>query len=117
MDEKRKAPRFRVNLLVDYYPNREEYLSAEGMDLSSGGIRCRGKEGVDPLTNVSITIGIPSPQGEHLVRCEGYVAHARMEGEVCVFGITFERVFEEDLPYLERYLAELEGETPPSSMS
>lgn len=110
MEEKRSSPRFRINQLIGYFPNREEYLWAEGIEISRGGLRCSSTAAVDPLTNVFIMIGVPSPDGERLVRCEGFVAHSRMEGDRCVFGIRIEHVSEDDKPYYDAYLQSLETE-------
>jgi hypothetical protein len=110
MDEKRHDRRFRINQLIGYFPNREEYLWAEGHDMSRGGISCSSTAPVDPMTNVFVMVGIPSSEGEKLVRCEGYVAHARMEGGRCVFGIKIMHVSEEDLPILDAYIESQEKE-------
>ena len=112
MDEKREAPRFKIDQLIGYYPNREEYLCAEGLNISLGGISCRSKEAIDTLTNVFIMVSVHGPEGDHLVRCEGYVAHAAMVDGFCRFGVKIERIFDEDRPYLEGYLASL-SEGPP----
>jgi hypothetical protein len=114
-EERRMASRFRIDQMIGYYPNREEYLWAEGLNLSSGGIQCRSKEAVDPLTNVYLMIGVPSAEGEHLVRCEGFVAYSRVEDDgLCRFGVRFESVAEEDRPYLAAFLGQL-GEAPPAA--
>lgn len=110
MDEKRERPRFRIRQMIGYFPNREEYLWAEGLDMSIDGISCRSKAPVDPLTNLFVMISIPSPEGERLVRCEGYVAHSRMEEGSCRFGVKIERIPEEERPFVEAYLASLTEE-------
>jgi len=46
------------------------------------------------------------------VRCEGYVAHARLEGGSCVFGIRIDEIYEDDRPYFEAYLSSLEAGPP-----
>ncbi|HTX73943.1 MAG TPA: PilZ domain-containing protein [Rectinemataceae bacterium] len=113
MEEKRETPRFRINQLIGYFPNREEYLWAEGLDLSRGGLSCSAPQSIDPLTNVYLMLGVPNPEGERLVRCEGYVAHARMEAGRCLFGIRIERVSDEDEPFLTRFVQELEKSGAP----
>ncbi len=105
--EKRDSSRFRINQLIGYYPNREEYLWAEGLDVSIAGMRCSSKEAVDPLTNVFLMIGVPTDEGERLIRCEGHVSWSQMDGENCVFGIHFEHIDAEDMPYFQAYLDEL----------
>jgi c-di-GMP-binding flagellar brake protein YcgR len=105
--EKRKAERFRINQLIGYYPNREEYLWAEGVEISAGGMRCTCKDALDPLTNVYLMVGLPGPQGERLLHIEGYVAWSSMEEGRCLFGVSFQNMGEEDKRLLEEYLANL----------
>lgn len=107
MEEKRESPRFSINQMIGYYPNREEYLWAEGINISMGGISCRSKEPIDTMTNVFVMVRVQAPEGERLVRIEGYVAHAEMVEGFCRFGISVTRIFDEDRPYLESYLASL----------
>jgi hypothetical protein len=105
MEEKREAPRFKINQLIGFQANKEEYLWAEGLDISSKGISCISKEAVDPSTNVFFMLKLDAPEGERTVRGEGYVSHAHEEDGRCRFGIKFERIFEEDLPFLEAFLS------------
>jgi hypothetical protein len=112
MNEKREAPRFKITQLIGYYPNREEYLWAEGIDISLGGISCRSIEPVDTLTNVFMMVTVRGPEGDRLVRIEGFVAHSEMVDGSCRFGVRIERIFDEDRPHLEAYLATLAGEAP-----
>ncbi|MDA8427296.1 MAG: PilZ domain-containing protein [Treponema sp.] len=111
MEEKRSAPRFRINQLIGYFPNREEYLWAEALNLSRGGLSCSSAEAIDPLTNLFIMLGVPSDTGERVIRCEGFVAHSQMVGGKCLFGIKIQRVSDEDKAYLDSYLDKLEAET------
>jgi c-di-GMP-binding flagellar brake protein YcgR len=108
-DEKRETTRFRINQLIGYYPNREEYLWAEGVNVSAGGIQCESREAIEPLTNVFIMISVPTEDGERLVRCEGFVAYSRMEGDHCRFGVKFDHIEEADRPYFERFLMGLDS--------
>lgn len=110
MEDKREEPRFRIKQLIGYHPNREEYFWAEGLDLSRNGISCVSNEAVDAMTNVFFMLSVPGPEGEHSLRGEGYIAHSHMEEGKCRFGIKIERVYEEDKPFLEAYLARLETE-------
>jgi hypothetical protein len=114
MEEKRESTRFRVKQLIGYYPNREEYLWAEGVDISRGGISCVANGPVDALTNVYFMMSVPSPAGDRNVRGEGYVAHSHMEGDKCRFGIKIESIFEEDKAALEAYFVSLESEESPA---
>jgi hypothetical protein len=110
MDEKREAPRFKISQLIGFQANKEEYLWAEGLDISRSGISCLSEEAIDPSTNVFFMLKLAFPDGERTVRGEGYVSHASGEGGKCRFGIKTERVFEEDRPCLEAFLAALEAQ-------
>lgn len=110
-NEKRSEPRFQIHQMIGYYPSREAYLWAEGLNISTSGIKCVSKEAIDPLTNVFIMLTIPTPEGERQVRCEGYVAYSRMEEDgKCYFGVHFEHVSADDRHWLEAYLQQLEPE-------
>ena len=109
MEDKREDPRFRIKQLIGYHPSREEYFWAEGLDLSRSGISCVSNEAVDAMTNVFFMLSVPGPEGEHPLRGEGYTAHSHMEDGKCRFGIKIERIFEEDKPIFDAYLARLEA--------
>jgi hypothetical protein len=109
MNEKREAPRFKISQLIGFQANKEEYLWAEGLDISRKGISCVSEEAVDPSTNVFFMLKLSGPEGERTIRGEGYVSHSREEIGKCRFGIKIERIFEEDKPHLEAFLASLEA--------
>lgn len=116
MVEKRSEGRFKINQLIGYFPSREEYLWAEGIDVSRHGVHCRSSSPMDPLTNVFIMLEVKVGEEKRLIRCEGYVAHSRMVGGKCEFGIKFQHISSEDLPLFESFLASLgpggEGPAP-----
>jgi len=115
MEEKRANPRFRINQIIAYGPNREENLFAEGVNISRNGLSGTSGQIVEPMTNVFIMMHVPSPPdasgGESIVRCEGYVSHSRMEEGRCVFGVKITSVYEDDVLAFEAYLASLEAQT------
>ena len=112
MEEKRHEPRFRIRQLIAYGPTREEYVFAEGINLSHTGLSCRSAQLVEPMTNVFLMIKVPGAEGERQVRCEGYVSHSHMIEGQCVFGVRITEVYEGDRPYLEAFIASLEAEEP-----
>ena len=114
MEEKRACPRFRINQIIAYGPNREENVFAETINISRLGVSCSSAQMVDPMTNVYLMMHVPSAPGsaeaEHAVRCEGYVSHAHVEGGRCVFGVKITPVYEDDQPAFEAYISSLEAE-------
>jgi hypothetical protein len=115
MEEKRTAPRFKLNQLIQYGDNREEYMWAEGVDISRGGISCVANESVDPYTEVFFMLRVQGPVGEHDIRGEGSVTYSRFEGGKYRFGIKMERIYDEDKPYLDDFIASLESTRAPLS--
>jgi c-di-GMP-binding flagellar brake protein YcgR len=104
MIERRKSPRFQVRQMIAYFPGREEYLWAEGVDLSLDGLKCRSKEPLDPLTTIYFMLELPVEGKVETIRCEGFVAHSHCEDGACSFGIQFQDMSETDKRHLEDYL-------------
>jgi hypothetical protein len=65
------------------------------------------------MTNLYLMLGVPTDEGERLVRCEGHVTWARMDGERCVFGVKFEHIADEDQAVFLAYINGLDNEPPP----
>jgi hypothetical protein len=116
-NERRTEKRFRIGQMIGYYPSREEYIWAEGIDLSLGGLSCISKAPISPLTQLFVMITIPGPEGDKQVRCEGYVTHSHFEEGMCHFGVRIQRIDEGDKPLLDRYLEALDGEKGAASPS
>jgi len=112
MDEKRKNPRFKVNQLVAFTPEGDQFLRAEAIDLSQGGIRCASAQAIEPMTSVFLLLTLPGAKGEgdREVACEGYVSHSRLIDGRYVFGVHFTGVAPEGKDALDTYISCLEKE-------
>jgi hypothetical protein len=114
MEEKRAFPRFKINQIIAYGPNREENVFAEIINISRNGLSCSSAQIIEPMTNVYLMMHVPSPpegnEGERAVRCEGYVSHSHIDAGLCVFGVKITSVYEDDAAVFEAYLASLENE-------
>lgn len=111
--EKRAYPRFRITQVVSYQSGgfgEENFLSAEVVNLSVGGIGLLVKTALDPLSELFLMFSLPTPEGDYMVRCEGYVAHVTREPEGrYVVGAKFVDLDPEAKKKLEAYLVELEA--------
>jgi|GEM_PF-2801340 len=122
VSERKPAPRFKIEQMIGYFPNREEYLWAEGIALSRGSLTCRSRSAIEPLTNVFVMLSLlpggPAQTGQtdgspRRVRCEGYVSSSRAEEDgSCLFEIHFEGIQPEDKPYFDAYLRAAEEGSP-----
>jgi len=94
--------------MIGYYPGREEYLWAEGIDLSRDGLRCVSDSPIEPLTNLFMMLELTVGETTKQVRCEGFVRHSQMEEGRCTFGVKIERISDEDRQHLDAYLRQTE---------
>jgi len=104
-NEKRAEERFSIKQLVGLSSSGDIFLSAEGLDLSLGGMSCAVDKPLEANTRVQLMIGLPYVAGDHLLKCEGVVAHSRMENGVCVVGIEFAAMDPESRSMLEEHLS------------
>lgn len=109
MTEKRKEQRCSISQMIGYFPGREEYLWAEGVNLSHEGLLCVSDNPIEPLTNLYLMLELSAGGVTKTLRCEGYVKHSHMEGGRCSFGVKIETMSDEDRLHLNAYLAEREA--------
>lgn len=117
MDEKRKSPRFKMKQLIGFQANVEEYLWAEGVDISPLGISCFSNEPIDPNTNVFFMLSLSHEGGESSVRGEGYVLRSEKVGDRYRFGIKIDHIFDQDKANFQTFLESLEEETEGAASS
>lgn len=93
--ERRRAPRYKIGQLVEVSFGRENFLQAEGMNISENGILCRTADAPDPGAHVFLMIEVrgEAPRradgSPHIIEIEGFVARAEgSDGEYEV-GIEF----------------------------
>lgn len=106
-NEKRTTARFSIQQLVGLSADGTAFLSAKGLDLSLGGLSCETGEPLEPKTPVYLMLGLPYASGDHLIRCEGFVAHARRQDGKYVVGIEFTGMSGEHRSLLEEHLSAL----------
>ena len=94
--------------MIGYFPGREEYLWAEGIDLSREGLRCVSDQMVDPMTNLYFMLELERGGERVTIRCEGHVVHSRLEDGRCNFGVRIDTMSDDDRKLFEDYLVALE---------
>lgn len=87
------------------FDEHDEYLAAQCLDISEGGIGCESKTQIQPLTRLFVMFSLPDTDGKKRIRCEGYVAHSRLDGERCIFGVKFEEIQAEDRAAIAAWVA------------
>jgi hypothetical protein len=108
--ERRAARRFSIKQFVDLSSDGQDFLQVQGVDLSTGGLKCESRNPLDPMTPVFIMLGVTCEECETVVQVEGYVAYSRMEDGKCVMGISFTDRSPEAVAAIEKYLTEIRSE-------
>ena len=104
-ESRRKTERVVISQLIDMSLMRERDIVARTININEGGILCESELPVEPLSPVYLMVRIPTTGPEYLLRTEGVVVHSRMEGDRCLFGISFSPLLERDRQAVRDYLS------------
>ena len=102
-DERRRAGRFKINQLVQMSFDREEFISAKGIDLSELGMLVESEDELDLGAKVFLLFEVPGPEGSQSIQSDGIVAHSVKTKGKYRTGIEFDGLFESDKAKIKRY--------------
>jgi c-di-GMP-binding flagellar brake protein YcgR len=102
--ERRQFPRFRIDQSIKLSLGREEYIEVEGLDLGLGGIRCRSRQALEPLTRLYLMIRLAAAADARLLRTEASVVHVHKVDGGYEYGVQFDPLTPEDHAALAAYL-------------
>jgi len=108
--EKRRHRRFAVRQMIEMAFPRETFFTAEGINLSEGGMYCRTDYPIEPYTKVYFMLNIPDGASDSVLRAEGTVIHTRSEDGGTVFGVSFEDFPPADVNAIRAYLDSIAGD-------
>lgn len=74
--EKRRAPRFRIEQMIELSFGREESLRCQGVDLSEVGVLCSTETSMEPGTRVFLLLSLGPGEDDEPVSCEGVVVRS-----------------------------------------
>lgn len=72
-NEKRKRERFSMNQVLDLSTSDGQAITAQGINISEGGILCRTETGIPQGTLVKFQLLVPGSKTNMTVPCEGFV--------------------------------------------
>lgn len=75
--ERRKAPRFSINQMIEMDMGKEVFISAEGVNISEEGILCHTSEPIDPYSRVYMQISLDGVKKKQVFSCEGVVVRCK----------------------------------------
>ena len=105
-DQKERAPRFEIQQMVQVNLGREEFIAAEGVNISESGMLCETDEPVDPGTRVFLMIGVPDAPPEKVVTiAEAMVVRSEEIEGGYLQGVKFDYLHQDQLERLREFLA------------
>lgn len=107
-DERRNARRFTIDQMVELDFGRESVVHASGINLSTSGLLCKSDSYLNPDTEVSLVLTVPSETGEHTISCDGVVVRADRGKGRHLTAIRFLSLADKDVGALDAFLAEMQ---------
>ncbi len=104
-EERRKARRFTIDHMVELDFGRESVVHASGINVSSSGLLCKSDNYMDPDTEVSLVLTVPSESGDHTISCDGVVVRSDRGKGRHLTAIEFISLADKDVGALEAFLA------------
>lgn len=87
--DKRRAPRFSIDQMLEISQGREHAVRCRGVDLSEVGVLCHTDVELEPGTRVFVMLQLGGGGDDTTVSCEGVVARCGKVGQGFVAGIAF----------------------------
>lgn len=103
-EERRKARRFTIDEMVELEFGRELVVHASGINLSATGLLCRSDCYLEPATEVSLVLTVPSGSGSHTVSCDGVVVRSEKGKSRHLIAIRFTSLADKDVGALSAFL-------------
>ena len=103
--EKREHRRCSITQLLDVTLMKERDIHAAAVDLSEGGVLCRGSSPVDLQSPVYLMLRIPTEGEDYILKTEGVVMHEAKDGDSWTFGVAFGPLSDADKEAVRSYLA------------
>lgn len=75
--EKRSHPRFQINELVEIDYGHEQYISAEGINLSKNGVLCKTQDECPLYSKIFMMMTLPYKKKSRIIDFEGVVIRSK----------------------------------------
>jgi hypothetical protein len=71
--ERRRRERFAMSQVIELSTSEGQFVKAEGINVSEGGLLCRADTAVPQGTLVKFTMSVPMGKSSMCVDCEGFI--------------------------------------------
>jgi hypothetical protein len=112
LEEKRRAPRFKIDQMIELSFGKESYVQATGIDISESGLLCESSEHVEPSTQLYLMIRLPINDKNYEITSEAVVVRSVKQNNGFSIGIKFTGMQEEDKKKLSAFMAGIGPEGP-----
>jgi c-di-GMP-binding flagellar brake protein YcgR len=102
--ERRKSPRFTINQMIDLEMGRENYISAEGVNISDEGLLCHTSESLEPYSRVYMQRSLNGEKKKHTIKCEGLVVSCKKNKKSYDTALEFADIGESDKKKIHTFL-------------
>ena len=102
--ERRKSARIRIDQMIELQFGQEQFIRAEGMDLSETGILCTCADPVDPQTRIYLMFRLPVLEDELEIESDGIVVRSEKKRNQYAVAIQFTELSASSLAAIKSYL-------------
>jgi c-di-GMP-binding flagellar brake protein YcgR len=103
--ESRREQRFKIHQIVELEMSLETFFSAQGQNLSAGGMRFETGREVEPYSRIFTMLKLGEDEDAPVIRVEGIVMHVAPLAEGFSCGVQFTGMTANDRRILSEYLA------------
>ncbi len=108
MSEGRRKQRFSLQMLIELSYNKENFIDASGIDISSVGIGCKSGNPLS-LSNTYLMMKLFVDGNEEIIECEGMVIYSRKSDDYYRSGINFTDFKDSGKEKLDKFLKSYEA--------
>jgi len=92
-----------MDQMVELSYEKEEFVSASGVNVSELGVMCRTSRQLDEGTRVFLMFSLVCPDCESTIQCEGIVIHCKKTDDGYNIGIEFSDLKPADHEMIQLY--------------
>jgi len=102
--ERRKSPRFTINQMIDLELGRENYIAAEGVNISEEGLLCHTSESLEPYSRIYLQFSLDGEKKKQVITCEGVVVRCKKNRKNYDTALEFADMAESDKKKVHSFL-------------
>jgi hypothetical protein len=90
--------------MVEITFGKENFVHAEGINLSESGLLCETSEEVDPYSRLFIMLSLPGTKGEAEITCEGVIVRLQKKKKKFQIAVQFTEIDDDDVKNIRKFI-------------